>query len=273
MSQVGRQAYRIRKQSPIRWSERQKPEVPALFDGLKIFAYTLIPTVVAIVAYIPGVGFERLWEWPHEASDTPLFFLRLAMFVLLCVWSLRWIWATQRELTFWVIWMPEFHFARWEAVAAMLGLAPVLGTLIASAHNLPLCTGLMAATAFMNYWTQAVANEHFVDAVALSREQEVEPWREEVLEAMERFWLDRPQMGRIVAIMFAHCLTFTVAVAGATTSSPERSRMLYIAAAVMFIVTTVAGEVVVAVWRRRLSRDIEDIDCRVGQAKYAHAHA
>lgn len=221
-------------------------------DTAKTAAYWGIVGVFAVVAGLND--FKSMWT-PSTWDGQGLFAAGIVLFVGLSVLAYRWVYATNEEME---LWIDELHnpMTKKQVQGAMFGLAVVLGTLMALAHNIACVSGLMAVYFLVNYWTQWLSNEHFRRALERTRQSPLSTTNFKVLDIMEEYWLARPQMARITTMMFFASLAFSLALAGWAQQEPQRSRF-YLASYAFLFLDILVGEIVIFLWRRDRDNKIE----------------
>jgi hypothetical protein len=213
-------------------------------DTAKTAAYWGIVGVFAVVTSLND--FKSMWT-PSAWDGQGLFAAGIVLFVGLSVLAYRWVHATNEEME---LWIDELHnpMTKKQVQGAMFGLAIVLGTLLALAHNIACVSGLMAVYFLVNYWTQWLSNEHFRRALERTRQSPLSTTNFKVLDAMEKYWLALPQMARITTMMFFASLAFSLALAGWAQQEPQRTRF-YLASYVLLFLDILGGEITIFVWR------------------------
>lgn len=217
----------------------------ARMDTAKTGAYWGIVVIFGLVVTLND--FKSIWT-PSAWDKEGLFAAGIVLFLGLAVLACRWVNATSNEME---LWIDELRnpMTKKQVQGAMFGLAIVLGSLLALAHNIICVSAFMAGYFLVNYWTQWLSNEHFRRALERTRESPLESTNFKVLDVMEEYWLARPQMGRIATMMFFALLAFSLAVAGWAQQEPQRTRF-YFASYVLLFLDILVGEIVMFIWRR-----------------------
>ena len=155
----------------------------------------------------------------------------------------------------WVEWLDN-PVTTAQTLTALLGLPVVLGLLLAFSYDIAVISGLMTMYLLVNYWAQWLCNDHFSRALQKTRQRPPGKINSSVPQAMECFWVNQPQLGRITTMMFFSSIAFNLALAGAFQTG--RQKLLFqMSAYSVLILDVLIGEIVVARWRYRLDRDIE----------------
>ena len=189
------------------------------FNNLQFLAYG------GIFAFFFGIAsqndFFQMWLPPTAPNELAIYVVRMILFIEILILSFRWIIATHHELNMWVDWL-ENPFTKQEMYAAILGLSVVLGILLAFPHRIVFLSGFMTAYLLLNYWTQWLSNDHFNRALEKTRAKKLSEAKRIALEAMEHFWLKRPQLGRIATQMYIASISFSLAFAGSFQQGPQK---------------------------------------------------
>jgi hypothetical protein len=224
----------------------------ARMDTAKTGAYWGIVVIFGLVVTLND--FKSMWT-PSAWDKEGLFAAGIVLFVGLAILACRWVDATSNEME---LWIDELRnpMTKKQVQGAMFGLAIVLGSLLALAHNIICVSAFMAGYFLVNYWTQWLSNEHFRRALERTREAPLDSMNFKVLDVMEEYWLARPQMARIVTMMFFASLAFSLALAGWAQQKPQRTPF-YLASYVLLFLDILVGEIVMFVWRRDRDNKIE----------------
>jgi hypothetical protein len=201
-----------------------------------------------------------MWAVPRGRGAIALCAVRVVFFVELLILVFRWIIATHDQFAMWVLWLDN-PFVEKKVYAALIGLPTVLGLLLAFPHKILFISGFMTVCFLVNYWTQWLSNDHFNSALLRTRGTPMSDAKSGALEAMECFWLKRPQLGRIVIMMFFSSIAFNFALAGVflRESSGLLQQFWTLGAYAILILDVLISEIVVAWWRYRLARDINRV--------------
>jgi hypothetical protein len=244
-----------RKDLPSEPANYFREEDVSRFTNLQYFAYGGIAIFFAGAAAANGF-FSTMWDLPSAPDEVANFVARVVLFIELVVLAVRWIIATLHELLMWVRWLKN-PLSRQEMYAAILGLSIVLGLLLAFPHRILIIAGIMTVYLLINYWTQWLANEHFRRALHETKQMRLSNTKKRVLEVMEYFWLKRPQLARIVTMMFFSFIAFSLALAGTCQPDQQLRQRFQLIAYVILILIIFISEIVIAWWRRKLERGIE----------------
>ena len=240
--------------------------VPA-YEGLKWLAYGFIAAISLGLAFtFNGDYFATTWHDISKICDFSvlhewaLFTAPLLLLFLLVILVLRWIIATQCEFELWRRWL--HHTATGPVkVTAFVVFPVILGILPAYPNKIVFLSGFMAVYGLSNYWTQWLCNEYFRRALQEKRATPLSKAQIEVLTVMEHYWLNRPQLARIVTTMFFNCIAFSLALAGQVQPEPQRHRFQLPAYAILIAVLTFS-EFTILLWRHRREQDIQKIETR-----------
>jgi hypothetical protein len=178
------------------------------FDNFKNFAYAGITIVFGVSISLNDFG--RMWSPTLNAGDVPLYIAPIVLFICLAVLMIRWIVATHHEFDLWMRWLDN-PLERQQMYGAMITLAVILGLLLAFPHRIVFVTAMVSSSALFTYWTQWLCNDHFERALRRTRRQTTGVVEACVLEAMEGYWLKRPQLGRMAVIIFTSSIAFALA--------------------------------------------------------------
>jgi hypothetical protein len=240
--------------------------VPA-YEGLKGLAYGFIAATFLGLAFpLNGDYFTTTWNniskiWDFSVlHEWAVFTAPVLLLFLLVILVLRWIIATQREFELWRRWL--HHTATGpEKVAEFVVFPVVLGILPVFPNRIVFLSGFMAVYSLSNYWTQWLCNEHFRRALQETRATPLSKAHIEVLTVMEHYWLNRPQLARIVTTTFFNCIAFSLALAGQVQPEPQRHRFQLPAYAILIAVLTFS-EFTILLWRHKRQQDIQKIETR-----------
>lgn len=203
---------------------------------------------------------EELWKLPPPGAPLAieLFVSRLILFLILLILAFRWIIATNHELHIWLRWLDN-PFQRNEVYGAFFSLSVFLGIAVAFPHHVVVITALLTSGLLLNYWTQWLANEQFERAVQRTQQRTLGRKRTAVIPILIKYWMERPQLGRIAVMMFVAGLAYSFAFAGLFAPRVTSTRF-ELTANVILIADIAIGESVVSVWRHRRDRAIMEID-------------
>ena len=200
------------------------------FAGLLVFSETFRSL------FIFGTSFLR----------NTLAVLRIILGVTTLVWIGMWIAATMHELSIWVIYL-RIVFPKHQVYLAMVLLAIGLGVMLLLVYDIVIFSGYLAVFLLFNFWTQWLSNEHFARALAETRRTTRNSM---LLDALETYWLRRPQLARIATMMFISLVAFALSLVGRF-GTDQRADLLELLAYGLTILNIVGGEAVINVWRSR----------------------
>ncbi len=240
----------LRKAAPEKNVNNFRDPEASRFDNFKNVAYGGMLAVFAVAVSLND--FKEMWI----PSSTPLimFGARILFFVELVFLMFRWIIATHHEMDLWGRWLDN-PFTKQDVYTAIFGLAVVLGLLVAFPHKILFTSGFMTVYFLINYWTQWLANDHFARALQRTRARGLSAADSNILKIMEYFWLKRPQLARIVTMMFFSSIAFNLALAGELQPEPQKTRFQLGSYALLMTIILI-GELVIAWWRHKLDQEI-----------------
>lgn len=221
--------------------------------NVQITAYVLIFTIFGLSLILRKDQFLNMWIIPDSVHFIPIFLCRIALFFLTLFLVLRWIAATAQEFEMWKTWL-NTPFISNQVYVAMYGLAIALGLMLVLVYNITIFSGYFAGFLFINYWSQALANNHFKKALEYTEPTEK---NEVALNIMENYWLDRPQLGRITIMAFIATITFIISLVNDLTKSDWFS-YLRIISYLLLIFNLLLGESIISYWRYQRDKDITE---------------
>jgi hypothetical protein len=234
--------------------DEPKRSIPPDFAIMMAIAYPGIFIVASLVISSPRSKFDEIWMVPGIHSDpvtTAFFVSRLLLFAVLAVLSYRWIHATYVEARMWSRWL-DYRQEPEQGYLAMALLALLLGLLVGFADRIVIVSAILTASLLVNCWTQRLCNKYFAERLQHARHKYSGSSKKmHILDIMEYFWVNRPQLGRIVMMTVVSTVAFGLALAGALRPGP-RSNYFYLAAYALLIIDIIVGETVVFIWRRHL---------------------
>lgn len=227
------------------------------FDNLKNLAYG---GIIAVGLFTMSVnGFAEMWTVPQTRDAMSLFACRIVLFIELVILAFRWVIATHNEFNLWLRWLDN-PIQKQEVYGALFALSVVLGLCVSFPHRIVFITAFMSVSLLLNYWTQWLSNDHFSRALAKTRESLMrDDARSRVLAVMEHYWLRRPQLARIVTVMFFSLVAFSSALAGAVQREPAKTTYQVLAYTIL-ITAILLSETVIGVWRYQRDRDIRKLE-------------
>jgi hypothetical protein len=244
-----------------------KSNAVSAYGDLKWFSYAFIVAIsLGLASTFNGDYFATTWRDISKISDFSVlrewavFTAPVLLFFLLVVLVLWWIIATHCEFELWRRWL-DHPATRFERVAAFVVFPLVLGILPAYPNKIAFLSGFMAVYGLSNYWTQWLCNEYFRRALQEKRATPLSKAQIEVLAVMEHYWLNRPQLGRIVTTLFFDCIAFSLALAGQVQPEPQRYRFQLPAYAIL-IAVLILSEFTILCWRHKREQDIQQIEER-----------
>ncbi|GEM_PF-3796836 len=231
--------------------------------GLKLAAWGIILFSFSSMMFFNGEYFLKTYQtfpsiWnSSEPNKIVTLIVPIILFIELLILVARWMIATQHEFNLWKSWL-ENPFTPVEYTTAIIVLAAALGILPAFPNNIDFTAGFLTVFYFVNYWSQSLANDHFRRALQRTQKTQMHKSKSEVLGVMERYWLKRPQLGRIRIVTFFNFVAFGLALAGKMQPEPRKS-CFQLSAYVLLILVLFVSEVVIAWWRYKLDQSIKQI--------------
>jgi hypothetical protein len=222
--------------------------------GLKIGAYLGIFGIAVSINVEPHLASWIAAVSSGESASSWLLIARYLFFFQVLILSFTWIWATTKELRIWLKYFDN-PLDKAEVTVAIIALSLALGALLGFSFVLLFISFAFTLYFLLNYWTQWLSNDHFRRAMKKPKK----PLEDvAVLTVLERYWLERPQMFRIAAMMFFASLAFSLALAGWVQQEPQRTKF-YLASYALLFLDIMVGEIFIFSWRRDRDNDIKDI--------------
>ena len=246
------------KRTPELNAHNESPPTPDL-EGVKSFRLIGYTTIIAVFGIaITQNDFAKMWIVPHTRAEVVLYMLRIVLFAELAILALSWIIATDHELDLWSERLQGSPVNKKDARIAMLGLGVILGLLLALAHNPIFVSIFFTGTLAFNCWTQRMANDYFSRALKRTRASSSQPDDEviriKVIRIMERYWLSRPQLGRIFVMTLFSVLAVVLALIGTGRYWFQVSTYL------VLILDIFVGETMIALWRHERDQSIKEVE-------------
>ncbi|MFX0200893.1 MAG: hypothetical protein ACFFCW_32645 [Candidatus Hodarchaeota archaeon] len=196
-------------------------------------------------------SFLNMLVSPKTLSEVPAFICRIILFGCVLALILRWIAASAHELDI----LDEYVgyvFPRARTYMAMIAISITLGVMLVLIYDITIFSAYFSCYLLLNYWTQWVTNCHVKDSLKKTRRTKK---NKEVREVLEHYWLCRPQLGRIVTMMFTSMVSLCFAIAGTVIDSLLTEK-LHIIAYIILILNISIGEAIISLWRHRRDNDI-----------------
>ena len=190
--------------------------------------------------------FRSFFVFSGSTMQTTLAVLRIILGITAMFLIGMWIAATFHELLLWINNL-QIVFVTYQVYLAMILTAVGLGVLLLMVWDIMYFSGYFALFLLFNYWSQWLANDYFANALA---ETPQTPQNSKLLEALETYWLKRPQLARIVTMMFVALVAFALSLTGHFGAQRKRE-VLDLVAYGLIILNIVAGEALVVFWRSR----------------------
>jgi len=190
--------------------------------------------------------FRSFFVFSGSTTRTALAILRIALGVIAMFLVGMWIAATFHELLLWINNL-KIVFVTYQVYLAMILTAVGLGVMLLMVWSIMMFSGYFALFLLFNYWSQWLANDYFANALAETRRT---PENSKLLEALETYWLKRPQLARIVTMMFISLVAFALSLAGHFGAQNKREVLDLVAYGLM-ILNILCGEALIIAWRSR----------------------
>ena len=190
--------------------------------------------------------FRSFFVFGGGTMRTVLAVLRIVLGVTALFLVGMWIAATFHELMLWINNL-QIVFVTYQVYLAMILTAVGLGVMLLMVWNIMMFSGYFALFLLFNYWSQWLANDYFANALA---ETPRTPKNSKLLDALETYWLKRPQLARVVTMMFISLIAFALSLTGHFGARNE-VEVLDLIAYVLMILNIVGGEALIIMWRSR----------------------
>jgi hypothetical protein len=216
-------------------------------------AYTLIFSIFFASAAIAWSMLKHRLIPPAIPSELPGYVCRLILLPMVIVLILRWIAASISEFSLWITYL-VFRTPRSQVFLSMFGLSFILGMMsVATLLDFPIFAAYMSGYLAFNLWTQWIFNSHYARVRARTSPQSAE--HKLIVAALDRYWLRRPQLGRIAAMLLFTVNSLTIWLATANHAAWAFRGKL--GAQILIILTLLIGEAVISVWRWIRDEEIE----------------
>lgn len=222
--------------------------------SIQRMAYTLIFSILLGSVALRHDSFLAMLVLPKALSEAPAFLCRITLFACVLTFILRWIAATAHELDILFEYV-EYVFIKSRVYMAMVALSVALGVMLVLVYDITIFSAYFSCFLLLNYWTQWATNDQVKDSLAKTKRMNQ---NKEVLEVLEHYWLRRPQLGRIVTMMFTSMVSVCFAVSG-TVSDSVLSKKLHLIAHLILILNILIGEAILSLWRHSRDKNIVKI--------------
>jgi hypothetical protein len=146
-----------------------------------------------------------------------------------------------------------------QAYLAILAVAVVLGTLGYFYDKIIIFSIIFAIYNLFNMWAVWVVNQHLTETFDISKSNPtIEESSKMRIAILEEYYLRRPQIPRIVTIMFFSMTSIIFGILGALSNSPHATYFLY-GAYVIMILNISLSELVIWFWRQTRDERIKGI--------------
>jgi uncharacterized membrane protein (DUF485 family) len=204
--------------------------------------------------------FRSFFIFGASITQTLLAILRIVLGLTAIFLVGMWIAATFAELLLWIDNL-QVVLATYHVYLAIILTAVGLGVMLLMVWNIVLFSGYFSLFLLFCYWSQWLANDYFANALA---ETPLTPDNSKVLEALETYWLKRPQLARIMTMMFISLVAFAISLTGHFGAQNKREVLDLVAYGLM-ILNILCGEAIIISWRS--SRD-----AAIARAKPGRVH-
>jgi hypothetical protein len=208
---------------------------------------------VAIAAVAFSLSRDRILDlWP--LSNSPIYYSKLLGVVLLIVivsLLFRWILAVMGEIRMLRWYMSDrirpqpIQSSVWTVLFSVF-----LGVMASFSHNITLCSAAFAVYSLGDVWGQKIRNSQLINAFANMDPDKCENSQKKNLNAIKRYYLERPQIERSVTLMFFSFVGLLFAEASCFQSETIAGAWLKCSAYAVVIVNITIGELVIFRWRR-----------------------
>ena len=233
---------------PVHSPQEKENEIKQSVHNIQFLSYSLI--------FLTFLGFAGLLVLSETFRSFFVFgesFLRNVITVLRIILGITaifligmWIAATMHELSLWINHL-QIVFVKYQVYLAMVVGAVALGVMLLMIGSIILFSGYFSLFLLFTYWSQWLSNEYFSRALAKTPRTANNAM---VLEALETYWLRRPQLARIATMMFVSLVAFALSIT--SRFGPQKNaEVLELVAYVLMILTILCGEVVVMIWRNQ----------------------
>ena len=231
------------------------------FNHAQYWGYGLVIITYTIAEY--AQEWESLKYFMHPALETNkmLFIFRLILFIEIVILIGRWFIATINEVDMWSSlklnwshWANSF-FSKQNTYTGLIGISALVGLLLALVGNIFAMSSILSLYLLFNYWTQWLCNKYFNQAVNATKS--INTKHKKSIEIMKHYWLIRPQLARIVTMMFFSLVS--VSLATASTFQSEYKDFFEESAYILVILVILVSEIVIAMWRYKRDSDLEKI--------------
>lgn len=234
----------------------------ASIQHIQRIVYVLIFTICLSSLVIRKDAFLNMISIPNSSEQIPIFFCRAILFLLVLAVNLKWIGATTSEFNIWLDWL-NFVFIKSQVYTVMFGLAVGLGLMFVFMYDITFFSAYYTLFALFNLYSQWLANEYFKRAFTKTIQK---PETEGVMRVLGHYWLELPQLGRIVMMIIFSGVSFGIALAGTVQQDIELKNTLHLIAYILTIFTILIAEIVISCWRFKRDKDLQIILDNLGDS-------
>jgi hypothetical protein len=240
----------------LKKSEDDRQDIDSV-RTLALFSYPLVFAVAAGLLVLAefSAAFRDMFSIHGPTGAVVFTIARLALAFAVVVLVIQWIGNTWHELGMWSKYM-DIAFVSRSSGTGIVGLAVALGLLLILTFDIVVFSGYFSVFLLVNYWTQWVSNDYFARALAKTRIDAAA--NGSVLDALEEYWLRRPQLPRLVSMLFISCVALNFGIIGRMKGA-NTGRTLEAFAYVIQAANIGVGETLITIWRSTRDRRIRDV--------------
>lgn len=222
--------------------------------NLQVLSYGLIVAIFIGSASFRKEAFLSLWVLPDSPEGIPLFLARTFLFFNVAFFVLQWVAATANEFTLWERWL-KYQFVPSHVYLSMCGLIISLGLMILLVYDVTVFAGYLSCFFLLHYWSQWISNTYFARAYESTNKNQ---HNQKALAVLHHYFLELPQLGRIVTMLFFSMVAFGIALS-ASGRDASTTRLLHEISHAILGFTIFIGELIILIWRYRRDRDLRQV--------------
>jgi hypothetical protein len=215
------------------------------FQNFKNHAYALIFTL--LVASF-AINWSRIWTklvLPASNADLLPYAIRMAALGVVILHILRWISNSTSELNLCIAHV-NIGTPRPETFLAMFALAISLGIMPRAAlMSFPMFAGYICLYSLIDLWVYSIFRRQYARCRRLTESETA--LHNEILQALDGFWLYRPHLRRIGVILVISTMAFFVSLGSSALQRPW-SNLMDVLAAMLLLSTLLIADVVLSRW-------------------------
>lgn len=219
--------------------------------NLQVLSYGLIVAIFIGCASFRKNAFLSLWVLPDSQEGIPMFIARTFLFCNVTFFVLQWVAATANEFTLWERWL-KYEFVPSHVYLSMCGLIISLGLMLLLVYDVTVFAGYLSCFFLFHYWSQWIANTYFSRAYESTKKNQ---HNHEALAVLHHYYLELPQLGRIVSMLFFSMVAFSISVS-ANVKDASSTQLFYMLSNAILAFTIFIGEVIILIWRYRRDRNL-----------------